>query len=155
MEFQAIAVISASDNDVGYGGLVRFSMWDDYFTIEAETGVIRVAGDLTELLMPGVTVLNHDVEITASDEGSPRKTSKKTVKIRIEDVNNHAPQFQEVWYLNSALEFCLFAIWGQFSNTVGTIFYLLNISVFMVRHKALVYYPSILFFFLSHANLCS
>ncbi|KIH44660.1 cadherin domain protein, partial [Ancylostoma duodenale] len=92
----AIAVISASDNDVGYGGLVRFSMWDDYFTIEPETGVIRVAGDLTELLKPEVTVLNRDVEITASDEGSPRKTSKKTVKIRIEDVNNHAPQFQEV-----------------------------------------------------------
>ncbi|KIH54064.1 cadherin domain protein, partial [Ancylostoma duodenale] len=92
----AIAVISASDNDVGYGGLVRYSMSDDYFTIEPETGVIRVAGDLTELLRPGVTVLSRDVEISASDEGSPRKSSKKTVKIRIEDVNNHAPQFQEV-----------------------------------------------------------
>ncbi|KAK6741188.1 hypothetical protein RB195_009193 [Necator americanus] len=93
-----ISVIYASDNDVGYGGLVRFSMWDDYFEIDPESGVIRVAGDLTELLTPGMTILTREIEITASDEGSPRKTSKKAVKILIKDVNNHAPQFQEHWY---------------------------------------------------------
>ncbi|KAK6056673.1 cadherin domain protein [Cooperia oncophora] len=91
----AISAISATDSDVGYGGLVRYSLWDDYFSIDSATGVIRVAGDLSELLSPGTASVPHDLEILASDEGSPRKSSKTTVKVLIKDVNNNAPEFEE------------------------------------------------------------
>uniref|UniRef100_A0A0K0DCV8 Fat-like cadherin-related tumor suppressor homolog n=1 Tax=Angiostrongylus cantonensis TaxID=6313 RepID=A0A0K0DCV8_ANGCA len=94
----AVIAASATDADIGYGGLVRFSMWDDYFSIDADNGVVRVAGDLTELMTPGISELRRDIEIVASDEGSPRKSSNTTVQIVIVDVNNHAPQFQEHWY---------------------------------------------------------
>uniref|UniRef100_A0A7I4YD34 Cadherin domain protein n=1 Tax=Haemonchus contortus TaxID=6289 RepID=A0A7I4YD34_HAECO len=94
----AISAISATDLDVGYGGLVRYSLWDDHFSIDSETGVIRVAGDLSELLPPNAASVPHDLEVFASDEGSPRKSSKTTIKFIIRDVNNNAPQFQEHWY---------------------------------------------------------
>ncbi|KAJ1373971.1 hypothetical protein KIN20_036538 [Parelaphostrongylus tenuis] len=94
----AIIAASATDADVSYGGLVRYSLWDDYFSIDVDTGVIRVAGDLTELMTPGMSELRREIEIVASDEGSPRKSSNTTLQIVIVDVNNHAPQFQEHWY---------------------------------------------------------
>ncbi|VDM52768.1 unnamed protein product [Angiostrongylus costaricensis] len=94
----AVIAASATDTDVGYGGLVRFSLWDDHFSIDADNGVVRVAGDLTELMTPGISELRRDIEIVASDEGSPRKSSNTTLQIVIVDVNNHAPQFQEHWY---------------------------------------------------------
>ncbi|KAK5966297.1 hypothetical protein GCK32_008888, partial [Trichostrongylus colubriformis] len=94
----AISAISATDSDVGYGGLVRYSLWDDYFSIDSATGVIRVAGDLSELLPPGVAAVSHNLEVSAFDEGSPRKSSKTAIKILIRDVNNNAPQFEEHWY---------------------------------------------------------
>ncbi|KAK6023862.1 cadherin domain protein [Ostertagia ostertagi] len=93
---KAISAISATDSDVGYGGLVRYSLWDDYFSIDSNTGVIRVAGDLSELLPPGAASVPHNLEVWASDEGSPSKSSKTTIKIVIRDVNNNAPQFEEV-----------------------------------------------------------
>ncbi|VDO27944.1 unnamed protein product [Haemonchus placei] len=94
----AISAISATDMDVGYGGLVRYSLWDDHFSIDSETGVIRVAGDLSELLPPNAASVPHDLEVFAFDEGSPRKSSKTTTKFIIRDVNNNAPQFQELIY---------------------------------------------------------
>ncbi|KJH45108.1 cadherin domain protein [Dictyocaulus viviparus] len=89
----------ASDADVGYGGLVRFSIWDDYFSIDMDSGIVRVSGDLTELMTSRITERHYEIEIIASDDGSPRRSSKTKLQIDIIDVNNHAPQFQEVRFL--------------------------------------------------------
>lgn len=75
---------------------MRYSLWDDYFSIDADTGVVRVFGDLSELLAPGASDVARDLEIVASDEGAPRRSSKTKIRVLIRDVNNHAPEFQEV-----------------------------------------------------------
>lgn len=88
--------VNATDADVGYSGLVRYTTWDDFFEIDYVTGEVRVAEDLSSLLKTGEETVRHEIEILASDLGFPSKSEKLKISIDIYDVNNHAPVFDRV-----------------------------------------------------------
>uniref|UniRef100_A0A1I7XKI7 Cadherin domain-containing protein n=1 Tax=Heterorhabditis bacteriophora TaxID=37862 RepID=A0A1I7XKI7_HETBA len=91
-----ITKIRVYDKDVGYAGVIRFATWDDYFAIDSVTGEVTVADNLSDLLSSGVDSVTRNIEILASDLGSPQKTSKTTIRLTIRDVNNNSPVFDQV-----------------------------------------------------------
>lgn len=99
---QEVYLARARDIDAGINSRVTYSLTynpDDQFRISEATGVIYLNRPIrTE---PG-TVLN--VEVTATDSGEPPLSSKHTVLITIEDVNDHTPVFDHTSYETSLLE---------------------------------------------------
>lgn len=79
--------------------------------MDEQSGEITVASDLSKLMKEKLEVLdvqvhyikhvtsnisNFQLKVSAIDAGTPVKSSVKTMKLRIKDVNNHSPQFDEV-----------------------------------------------------------
>lgn len=50
---QVVTRVNATDADMGYAGLVRYTTWDELFEVDYVSGEVRVAGDLSKLLKPG------------------------------------------------------------------------------------------------------
>lgn len=91
--------IRATDADIGSNAAVLFSLGDgwpsgDLFYINNVTGVIRVQTPFrysTDLSTIHGTVL-------ATDQGVPHKVGSATITVRVIDVNDHAPQFDQTSY---------------------------------------------------------
>lgn len=95
-----VAILSASDPDLGQGGIVRYSIVseteaDDVFSIDHLTGTIRVAKPLDF-----ETRQVHSLVIRAKDSGTPPLYSEATLIVEISDVNENmnAPVFGDFVY---------------------------------------------------------
>ncbi|XP_059476479.1 cadherin-related tumor suppressor [Neocloeon triangulifer] len=92
----------AVDRDAGSNSRVSYSLNTnpgEQFRIAEATGVIYLNKPMTA--EPGTTIT---LEITASDSGEPSLTSRHTLLITIEDVNDHTPVFDHTSYETSILE---------------------------------------------------
>lgn len=88
-----IFLAQATDSDADANREISYSLSSSdeingVFAINATTGVIFLAKPASH--MPGNTAI---LNITATDGGAARKSSSMSVKIRIEDVNDHTPIF--------------------------------------------------------------
>ncbi|XP_044062276.1 cadherin-related family member 2 isoform X3 [Siniperca chuatsi] len=91
------------------------SRYSDNFTIDPNTGVLRNKGELDrEALDPK---LNGRIElnVTATDKGTPSLSTMVTVIINIEDVNDNTPQFNASSYEFSVKE-------GEKGAIVGSVY---------------------------------
>lgn len=99
-----VAKLQATDEDSGYNGLIRYIIHDlpgsshEVLTVDEYTGEITVASDLSLLMKEKQEVLEIQLKVSAIDAGTPIKSATKTMKLRIKDVNNHSPQFDEPSY---------------------------------------------------------
>ncbi|EGT52030.1 hypothetical protein CAEBREN_12407 [Caenorhabditis brenneri] len=99
-----VAKLQATDEDSGYNGLIRYTIHDlpgsshEVLTVDEYTGEITVASDLFLLMKEKQEVVEIQLKVSAIDAGTPIKSATKTMKLRIKDVNNHSPQFDEPSY---------------------------------------------------------
>lgn len=99
-----VAKLQASDEDSGYNGLIRYIIHDlagsshEVLTVDEHSGEITVASDLSLLMKEKQEVVEIQLKVSAIDAGSLTKSATKTMKLRIKDVNNHSPQFDEPSY---------------------------------------------------------
>lgn len=99
-----VAKLQATDEDMGYNGLIRYTIQDvagsshEVLTVDEHSGEVTVASDLTLLMKEKQEVVEYQLKVSAIDAGNPVKSATKTMKLRIKDVNNHSPQFDEPSY---------------------------------------------------------
>ncbi|KAK4886263.1 hypothetical protein RN001_002534 [Aquatica leii] len=99
---QEVYLARARDLDSGINSRIMYNLSynpDAQFRISEATGVIYLNRPIRS--EPG-TVLT--VEVMATDGGDPQLSSKHTVLITIEDVNDHTPIFDHTSYETSLLE---------------------------------------------------
>ncbi|XP_035017469.2 cadherin-related family member 2 [Hippoglossus stenolepis] len=113
-----IEATDADDSDtensqIVYG--IMQSRYSDNFTINTNTGVLKNNGELDrEVLDPK---LNGRIElnVTATDKGTPPLSSMVPVIINVEDINDNVPQFEAVSYNFSVKE-------GERGAYVGSVY---------------------------------
>ena len=89
--------VFANDSDHGRSGKVTYGSADNsitsYFIIDLETGVISTAKEFDyETLSQTIFTFT----VTATDDGSPRRTAEATVVITILDRNDNCPVFKRI-----------------------------------------------------------
>ncbi|CAI2349826.1 unnamed protein product [Caenorhabditis sp. 36 PRJEB53466] len=99
-----VVKLQADDEDAGYNGLVRYIIFEltncshEVLMANELTGEVTVASDLSLLMKEKQEIAEFQLQIGATDSGTPPKMVHKTIKLRIKDVNNHPPQFDEQSY---------------------------------------------------------
>ncbi|CAH1187899.1 unnamed protein product [Phyllotreta striolata] len=99
---QEVYLARARDFDSGANSRVSYSLSNDIndqFRISEATGVIYLNRPIRD--EPGVVL---HVQITATDGGEPPLSTKHSLMITIEDVNDHTPVFDHTSYETSLLE---------------------------------------------------
>lgn len=99
---QEVYLSRARDKDAGINSRVTYSLSynpEDQFRISETTGVLYLNRPIRA---EPESVLA--IEITCTDGGSPPLSSKNTITVIIEDVNDHTPVFDHTSYETSLLE---------------------------------------------------
>lgn len=99
---QEVYLSRARDKDSGINSRITYSLTynpDDQFRISESTGVLYLNRPIRAEPETMITI-----EITAKDGGSPSLSSKSTLNIRIEDINDHTPVFDHTSYETSLSE---------------------------------------------------
>ena len=90
--------VSASDRDLGENARITYSLLDDSetgeFAVEPNTGVLLT--NSTVRFEPGRP--DRQLVVVASDGGRPSRTAAAAVRLRVQDINNHAPEFGRSLY---------------------------------------------------------
>uniref|UniRef100_A0A0K0EWQ0 Flamingo-like protein FMI-1 (inferred by orthology to a C. elegans protein) n=1 Tax=Strongyloides venezuelensis TaxID=75913 RepID=A0A0K0EWQ0_STRVS len=93
--------INALDSDSGINAVIDYYLDEndefvkmDKFRLDRTSGTLRINQKLDR-----ETVETFILPVIAKDRGSPQKTSKTTVTIKLEDVNDNAPQFEKSSYV--------------------------------------------------------
>jgi hypothetical protein len=99
----SLVVVQATDSDIGKNGLVLYSITNgngnSVFKINPNTGVIS-----TQASLDRETTSKYILRVTASDQGTPRRTAVVTVVITVTDVNDNSPTFDPPVYTASVTE---------------------------------------------------
>ncbi|XP_055990500.1 protocadherin Fat 4 [Sorex fumeus] len=85
----------ASDPDEGANGLVLYSLRQNpqgLFAIDEDSGEVTLLGALD------VHAGAYQLEVVAADRGVPRLSSSLLVTVRVHDVNDHPPVFDQLSY---------------------------------------------------------
>ncbi|KAM7000863.1 cadherin-related family member 2 [Tautogolabrus adspersus] len=91
--------IEATDSDdpdtensqIVYG--IEESSYSDNFTIDPNTGVLRNSGELDREALDQALEGRIELNVIATDKGTPPLSASVTVIINVEDVNDNSPQF--------------------------------------------------------------
>ncbi|KAM9849715.1 uncharacterized protein ACBR49_007002 [Aulostomus maculatus] len=118
-----VAVFNVDDEDSDGNGVVRCSINTDVpFKIESSlTGYYSL---VTESFLDRESVPEYNVTITVSDQGSPPLSSNKNINVKVSDVNDSPPRFEQAEYTKTVPEnnspgFSVFTLsasdadWGQ------------------------------------------
>ncbi|XP_034739128.1 cadherin-related family member 2 [Etheostoma cragini] len=90
------------------------SRYSDNFTIDANTGVLRNKGELDREALDPKLKGRIELNVTATDKGSPPLSTMVTVIIIVEDVNDNTPKFEASKYKFSVRE-------GELGAFVGSV----------------------------------
>ncbi|XP_068596811.1 protocadherin gamma-A10-like [Brachionichthys hirsutus] len=92
-----IAVVNVDDEDSDLNGVVTCSINDDVpFKIESSlTGYYTV---VTDNLLDRESISDYNITITVSDQGSPPLSSSKNITVKVSDVNDCPPKFDQSEY---------------------------------------------------------
>ncbi|XP_063239987.1 LOW QUALITY PROTEIN: fat-like cadherin-related tumor suppressor homolog [Bacillus rossius redtenbacheri] len=82
------------DPDKRLGFRIAAGNPESFFSIDPDTGAIRTTGRRLDR----ENQAEHILEVTVSDLGQPPLSSSTRVVVAVEDVNDHAPQFDEALY---------------------------------------------------------
>ncbi|KAF2367181.1 Cadherin [Trinorchestia longiramus] len=94
-----VAVLTATDEDVGDNGLVRYHLrvgdanvqHTDKFTIDPNTGSLQ-----TRVALDREDVAKYELVLVAKDQGSPISyETLRVLTVLVDDVDDHRPEFRE------------------------------------------------------------
>uniref|UniRef100_A0A671U7V0 Protocadherin beta-16-like n=1 Tax=Sparus aurata TaxID=8175 RepID=A0A671U7V0_SPAAU len=118
-----IAVVNVDDEDSDGNGVVKCSINSDVpFKIESSlTGYYTI---VTEDFLDRESVPEYNITIIVSDQGSPPLSSSKNINVKVSDVNDSPPKFDQSEYSKTVPEnnspgFSVFTVsardadWGQ------------------------------------------
>ncbi|XP_055958206.1 protocadherin-like wing polarity protein stan [Patella vulgata] len=101
-----VETITAHDADQGDEGIITYTMIPErderslsMFAINPTTGTVNTTKRLDRELIEV-----HYFQIIASDHGRDVKTGSTSLKIIVDDVNDHAPQFEQKHYIRNISE---------------------------------------------------
>ncbi|XP_064182030.1 protocadherin gamma-A11-like [Anguilla rostrata] len=98
-----IAMINIKDLDSGKNGQVRCSIKQDLpFRVKSSSSNFYTL--VTDEVLDREKVSGYNITITAMDEGSPPHSTNKILTLRISDVNDNAPLFDQHTYTAYVLE---------------------------------------------------
>ncbi|XP_047441441.1 cadherin-related family member 2 [Mugil cephalus] len=101
------------NSQIVYG--IAPSNYSDNFTIDASTGVLRSSGELDrESLDPDLNG-RIQINVTATDQGSPQLSATVPVIINIDDINDNTPYFEPPSYTFHVKE-------GEIGAFVGSVY---------------------------------
>ncbi|XP_075902584.1 protocadherin gamma-A10-like isoform X26 [Nelusetta ayraudi] len=116
-----IAVVNVDDADSDGNGVVKCSINSDVpFKIESSlTGYYTI---LTDSLLDRESVPEYNITITVSDQGSPPLSSSKNITVKVSDVNDSPPKFDQLEYSQTVPEnnspgFSVFALSASDADT--------------------------------------
>ncbi|CAG2208033.1 PCDHGB [Mytilus edulis] len=91
-----IAYVDAQDPDSGENGTVTCTINSDYFRLESiNTGMYKVK---LNKLLDRETVEVHNINIICSDNGKPKRSNTTMLSIRVLDINDKFPVFNQSNY---------------------------------------------------------
>uniref|UniRef100_A0A8D3B8W2 Protocadherin 1 gamma b 2 n=1 Tax=Scophthalmus maximus TaxID=52904 RepID=A0A8D3B8W2_SCOMX len=92
-----IAVVNVDDRDSDGNGVVKCSINSDVpFNIESSlTGYYTI---VTEDVLDRESIPEYNITITVSDQGSPPLSSTKNINVKVSDINDSPPEFDESEY---------------------------------------------------------
>ncbi|XP_055368193.1 protocadherin gamma-A6-like isoform X9 [Betta splendens] len=98
-----VAVVNVNDEDSDGNGVVKCSINSDVpFKIESSlTGYYSV---VTDNMLDRESVSEYNITITVSDQGSPPLSSRKTINVKVSDINDSPPTFDELEYIKTVPE---------------------------------------------------
>ena len=101
-----VVTVSAADADSGTNGQITYELLngEEKFTINADTGLISVSGDLN---MEATSKQLYQLTVRATDKASPNprsSTNNAIVSVTVTDVNDRQPVFQQSSYVFSVDE---------------------------------------------------
>ncbi|XP_029020960.1 protocadherin gamma-A11-like isoform X38 [Betta splendens] len=98
-----VAVVNVNDEDSDGNGVVKCSINSDVpFKIESSlTGYYSV---VTDNMLDRESVPEYNITITVSDQGSPPLSSRKTINVKVSDINDSPPKFDELEYIKTVPE---------------------------------------------------
>ncbi|XP_069129376.1 protocadherin Fat 4-like [Argopecten irradians] len=96
-----VAMVTAEDQDEGGNGLVYYSTTSTNlpFTIENIRGKLRVTQPLDRETVP-----QYIMNVKATDNGVPQRSTEQTLTIHLEDVNDNSPVFSQTEYTATVQE---------------------------------------------------
>ncbi|XP_048838470.1 protocadherin beta-16-like isoform X1 [Brienomyrus brachyistius] len=98
-----VAMLNIKDADSGKNGQIRCSIDADLpFRIKSTSSNFHSL--VTERVLDREMVSEYNVTITAIDGGSPTYSSKKTLTLKISDINDNAPHFEKQSYTAYVME---------------------------------------------------
>ncbi|XP_072290368.1 protocadherin gamma-A10-like [Eucyclogobius newberryi] len=118
-----LAVINVHDDDSERNGIVECSINSDLpFKIESSlSGYYTI---VTEEELDRESVSEYNITLTVTDQGSPPLSNQKTIQLKVSDINDNSPRFEEPEYIwtipeNNSPLFSIFTVhatdadWGQ------------------------------------------
>ncbi|XP_030001921.1 protocadherin beta-16-like [Sphaeramia orbicularis] len=109
-----IAVVNVDDEDSEGNGVVKCSINSDvpFKIVSSLSGYYTIVTDDT---IDRENIPEYNITITVSDQGSPPLSSSKTINVKVSDVNDSPPKFDESEYTKTVSEnnspgFSVFAV---------------------------------------------
>lgn len=90
----SVLSISASDEDIGLNGRIRYSFeggnsGNGDFTLDPTLGIIRISKELDRERVSRYSLIAYGI-----DRGSPEKSTSVNIDVEVEDINDNSPQFE-------------------------------------------------------------
>ncbi|XP_033908544.2 protocadherin gamma-A11-like isoform X10 [Acipenser ruthenus] len=99
----AIAMINVQDLDSGNNGKVN-CLINKHIPFEIKSSLTNYYSLVTENILDREKISEYNITITATDEGSPPLSSNQTITLKISDVNDNAPTFNQALYTAHVIE---------------------------------------------------
>ncbi|CAL8270511.1 unnamed protein product [Boreogadus saida] len=120
----AIALVSVLDKDDGKNSVVRVVIANDV-PFKLETNYKNYYSLVVNGLIDRETIAHHNVNIVATDEGTPPLSSSTVVTVHVADVNDNEPRFTET----------LMNVYVKENSPVGTNLFRIGTSTGEIRTK--------------------
>uniref|UniRef100_A0A3P8YK51 Cadherin domain-containing protein n=1 Tax=Esox lucius TaxID=8010 RepID=A0A3P8YK51_ESOLU len=98
-----IAMLNIKDLDSGRNGQFKCILNPDLpFRIKSSSS--NIYSLVTDQMLDREIMSEYNITITATDDGSPQRSTNKTLTLRISDVNDNAPLFEKISYTAYLME---------------------------------------------------
>ncbi|XP_046901939.1 protocadherin gamma-A11-like isoform X8 [Hypomesus transpacificus] len=98
-----IAILNVKDLDAGNNGQVSCSI-DDNVQFKIMSSLRNYYTLVTDATLDRERISEYNITIIAMDSGSPQLSSRRTLHLKVSDVNDNSPMFSQVEYTAHVLE---------------------------------------------------
>ncbi|XP_036431581.1 protocadherin gamma-A3-like isoform X6 [Colossoma macropomum] len=110
-----IAIINVKDADSGRNGQITCTI-DDRLSFKIKSTLANYYTLVTDALLDRETKAEYNISVTATDSGSPPLSTSKMLHLRVSDINDNPPVFEQNAYYTTVLE----------NNSPGTSIFTVN-----------------------------